>query len=63
MPLLQNLIHFAIQRLPLPTTLMAMVKLSSKYVEMRDETLIRYFVRVYHKGDFEVILKYILIPK
>ena len=50
MSLLQNVIHFAIQRLPLPTTLMAMVKLSAKYVEMRDETLIRFFIRVYHKA-------------
>ena len=49
MPLLQNVLHFMAQRLPLDILLLSMVKLSSKFVEMRDDTHIRYFIRMYSK--------------
>ena len=49
MPLLQNVLHFMAQRLPLDLLLMSMVKLSSKFVEMRDDTHIRFFIRMYSK--------------
>ena len=55
-PLLNNLVEFCTQRIPLSIIILALVKLSSKYIEMRDDEHVRKFIRVYYKGKVTEIL-------